>query len=142
MTKQKKEFYSMIQASLHISESEIAAIYPDYEYSWFENDIDKLKGILFDLGADTNQPIDYQEVTQHRNRMNQVVTCGRYYCSERLDSDWLKSGYASQAAKDKAKNSRLLDDLYRSRALTIDTQLALESKDRYSKVEDEIEGEE
>lgn len=141
MTKPKKEFYSMIQASLHISETEIAAIYPDYQYDWFENDIDKLKGILFDLGADTNQPIDYQTATQHRNRMNQVVTSGRYYCSERLDDSWLRSGLASQAAKDKAKNSRLLDDLYRSKAMTIDTQLALESRDRYQKNEDEMEEE-
>lgn len=131
MTKHKKEFYSLIANPLHVSETEIAAIYPDYEYSWFENDIDKLKGILFDLGADANQPIDYQAATQHRNRMNQVVTSGRYYCSERLDDSWLKSGYASQAAKDKAKNCRMLDCLYREKALTIDTQLALESRDRY-----------
>jgi len=142
MTKQKKEYYSVIAAVVHVSESEIAALYPDYEYSWFENDIDKLKGILHDLGADTNQHIEYQIATQHRNRLGNVVTCARYYCSERLDLEWLKSGYASTAAKDKAKNSRLLDDVYRSKALTIDTQMALEARDKYQKIEDELEGEE
>lgn len=139
MTKQKKEYYSVIMSVLHISESEIAALYPDYSYSWLENDIEKLKGILFDLGADVNQHWEYQEPTQHRNRLNKVVTCGRYFCQERLDDEYIKSGFASQAAKDKAKNSRLLDDLYKQKALTIDTQMALEARDKYSVIEEEGE---
>ena len=52
----------------------------------------------------------------------------------------MQSGFASQAAKDKAKNSRMLDDLYREKALTIDAQAALERKDMFaSKTEDESE---
>lgn len=141
MTKPKKEFYSMISNVIHISESEIAALYPDYEYSWFEEYPDKIRGILFDLGLDTNEHWEFQDATQHRNRLNKVVTCGRVYGSERTCKEWLNSGLASQAAKDKAKNSRLLDDLYRSKAMTIDTQLALESRDRYQKIEDEMEEE-
>lgn len=141
MTKQKKEYYSVIQASIHISQSEIAAIYPDYNYTWDTEQIDKLRGVLFDLGLDTSQYFELQEVSQHRNRLGKIVTCQRYYGSERLDLDWLKSGFASQSAKDKAKNSRLLDDLYREKSLTIDAQLALESRDRYNKIEDE-EGDE
>lgn len=141
MTKSKKEFYSMIMAPIHVSETEIAYLYPDYEASWIEAEVDKLQGILFDLGLDTKQHYEIQPAMQHRNRMKQVVTCSRYYGVERSDTDWLSSGYASTAAKDKALNCRLLDDVYRSRALTIDAQLALESKDKYNVVEDEDEEE-
>lgn len=141
MTNKKKEYYSVIQSTIHISESEIAILYPDYQYSWFENNTEKLKGILFDLGADTNQYFEYHEPTQHRNRLGKVVTCGRYFCQERLDNDWIKSGYASEAAKDKVKNSRMLDDLYRAKGLTVDMQEAMERKDKYKEIEDE-EGEE
>jgi len=135
----KKEYYSVIMSVIHVSESEIAALHPDYEYSWNEEQVDKLKGILFDLGLDTNQYYELQDCSQHRNRMNKVVTCRRWYGSERLDDYWIRSGLASQAAKDKVKNSRFVDDLYRMKALTIDTQLALEIKDRYNKIENEGE---
>lgn len=139
MTKNRKEFYSTICNTIHISESEIAALYPDYDFSWFADEPEKVKGILFDLGLDVNQHWEMQEVTQHRNRMSTVVTCGRIYGTERMDTDWLRSGYASQATKDKAKNSRLLDDIYKSKALTIEAQMALEARDRYVKNEDEGE---
>lgn len=130
----------MISATIHVSETEIAALYPDYQYSWYENDKEKLAGILCELGLDTKQHWEYQEPCQHRNRMNQLVTAGRYYGNERLDEAWLNSGLASEAAKDKAKNSRLLDDLYREKALTIDTQMALERRDLFaSTTEDENE---
>ena len=140
MTKQKGNYYSMIAATIHVSETEIAALYPDYQYSWYENDKEKLAGILYEFGIDTSQYWEYQEPVQHRNRMNQLVTSGRYYGNERLDEAWLNSGLASEAAKDKAKNSRLLDDLYREKALTIDTQMALERRDLFaSTTEDENE---
>lgn len=130
----------MICATLHVSETEIAALYPDYQYSWYENDKEKLAGILYELGIDTKQHWEYQEPVQHRNRMNKLVTSGRYYGNERSDESWLNSGLASEAAKDKAKNSRLLDDLYREKALTIDTQMALERRDLFaSTTEDENE---
>lgn len=137
MTKHKGDYYSMIAATIHVSETEIAALYPDYKYSWYDDDKEKLVGILYELGLDTKQYWEYQEPCQHRNRMNQLVTAGRYYGSERLDEAWLNSGLASEAAKDKAKNSRLLDDLYRSKAMTIDAQMSLERKDMYNVVEDE-----
>lgn len=129
----------MISNPMHVSQSEVSKLYPDYEFSWNEDQKEKLEGILFDLGLDTDQHYEFQDATQHRNRMNQVVTCNRWYGSERSDNTWLKSGFASEAAKDKAKNSRLLDDIYRSKGLTIDTQIALERKDMYSVVEEDIE---
>lgn len=142
MTRSKKEYYSVISTPMHISQSEVSYLYPDYTFDWHFTEVQKLKGILFDLGLDTNQFYEFSEVTQHRNRMNQVVTCNRWFGVERSDIEWLKSGYASQAAKDKAKNSRLCDDLYRAKALTIDTQLALEARDKYNVIEEEQEGEE
>jgi len=133
----------VIATPLHVSETEIAKVYPDYNYSWFEEDLKyNFKGILFDLGLDSKQHYEYQVPSQHRNRLNEVVTSGRYYGVERSDDEWLKSGFASEAAKDKAKNSRLCDDLYRAKALTIDTQLALEARDKYNVIEEEQEGEE
>lgn len=133
----KKEYYSCISTPMHISQSEVSYLYPDYEFNWNEERLDDLNSILFDLGMDTKQHWEFQDVSQHRNRMNQVVTCNRYYGVERSDTEWLQSGYASTAAKDKALNSRMLDDCYRSKALTIDTQMALEARDKYNVVEDE-----
>lgn len=127
----------MIATPIHISESEIVAVYPEYQASWLEDNIDDLKSVLFDLGMDTNQHFEVQPVTQHRNRLGKVVTCARYVGEERLDIDWLKSGMASREAKDKAKNSQMLDDLYRMKGLTIDAQLAMEKRDMYKTLEEE-----
>lgn len=126
--------YSLIAAVIHVSESELALADKHYSANYPEH---KLQKLLYDLGLDTAQHYELQHTTQHRNRLNEIVTCCRYYGSERCDSEWLDSGYASQAAKDKAKKSYFTDDLYRSRAMTIDTQLALEEKDRWRKQEDE-----
>jgi hypothetical protein len=139
MTKHKN-YYSCIQDSIHISETEIAKVVPDYHYSWLEEDTEKLKGILYDLGMDTGKPFELQPPVQHRNRLGEVVTSARYYGTERSDPEYLRSGFASQAALDKAKNCRLLDDLYKERGLTIDAQLALESRDKYVvETEDDFE---
>lgn len=139
MTKHKGEFQSMIAATLHISETEIAKFHPDYKYQWVSEEKQKLEDILHSLGLDTSQYWEYQEPCQHRNRLNQVVTSGRFYGTERTDEVWLNSGLASTAAKDKSRNSRLTDDLYRQRAMTIDTQMALENRDLYNLVEEDIE---
>lgn len=44
----------------------------------------------------------------HRSRTGHVVTCDRYMGSERLDKDWLNSGYASEEAKLAAKGDKSL----------------------------------
>lgn len=138
----KKEYNkSPICAPVHVSETEVAALYPDYNSNWATEEPDKLRGILFDLGLDTDEFYELQPTSQHRNRMNQVVTCCRWYGSSRIDQQWIKSGLASQDAIDKAQNSQLLNDLYRMRGLTVDAQVAMEYKDRYCKVEEQ-EGEE
>lgn len=135
--KKKKEYYSMIATPLHVSESEIAVIYPEYDVSWLIENIEDLKTVLYDLGGDTSKHFELQEVTQHRNRLGNVVTCGRYILEERSDIEWLKSGYASEAALDKARNSPMTDCLYREKGLTIDIQQAMENRDKYRTLEEE-----
>lgn len=130
----------MIDLTYCISESEITMLYPEYEVSWLEESIDDLKTILWDMGMDTvNENFELQEVTQHRNRLGKVVTCRRYVGQERSDLEYLQSGYASQAAIDKSRNSRMTDDLYRVKGLTTDMQAAMEAKDKYKVLEDEGE---
>lgn len=136
----KKGFKSMIDNTFLISETEVAMVYPEYTSDWLVENIDDLKSVLWDLGMDTlNENFTLSEVVQHRNRLNQIVTSGRYVGLERSDSDWLQSGYASEYARDKAKNSHLLDDIYRSKGLTTDMQAAMEKKDSYKELEDESE---
>lgn len=140
MTKQKGGFKSMISTDFIVSESEIAMVYPEYDVSWLVENIDDLKTVLWDMGMDTvNENFELSEVVQHRNRLGKVVTCGRYVGIQRSDDDWLNSGYATQEAIDKARNSRLCDDLYRQRGLTTDMQAAMEAKDKYKVLEDEGE---
>lgn len=130
----------MIDLTYCISESEIAMLYPEYEVSWLEDNVDDLRTILWDMGMDTvNENFELSEVVQHRNRLGKVVTCGRYVGQERFDIDYLKSGLASDSAKDKARNSPMTDDLYRSKGLTTDMQAAMEAKDKYKTLEDEGE---
>lgn len=137
MTK-KGNFKSMIDCTHLISETEIAMLYPEYDSSWLIENIDDLKTILWDMGMDTlNENFTLSEVVQHRNRLGKVVTSARYVGIERSDNDWMKSGYASQAALDKARNSPMTDCLYREKGLTIDMQSAMEAKDKYKSLEDE-----
>ena len=122
-------YVSKIASKLHVSESELAMLYPDYSASWNE---EKVKKALWELGLNSNLDFEFQQASQHRNRANKIVTCGRFYGYEREDIEWIKSGFASQAVKDKLKNSRILDDLYRAKGLTEDCIEAAEWKDKYS----------
>ena len=54
MTKQK-EYYSMISTPIHISESEIAFAYPQYNANWLTENLSDLNSVLFDLGLDTSK---------------------------------------------------------------------------------------
>lgn len=129
-------YVSKICSMVHVSESEIDAVFCDYSSEW--EDL-KLEKALYQLGLNTNLNYEFQSASQHRNRMNKVVTCARWYGVEREDDEWIKSGCASQAVKDKLKNSRMLDDIYRSKGLTVDCVEAAEWKDKYSKGEEQYE---
>lgn len=103
-----------IIALVYVSMSEIVKVKPEITYDWIEQNPEGLREILWDIGMDTkNYPFETQPDIQHRNRFNEVVQCHRFVGNERLDKQWLISGYASIAAKDKAKRSKLLVDMYR-----------------------------
>lgn len=102
-----------IAAHVFISLSEIREVFPDVTLESLNDNPDDLKQMLHDLGMSLDTEIEVQENIHHRNRFGQIVQCTRWVGDERTDETWLKSGYASQAAKDKAKGGRLLLDMYR-----------------------------
>ena len=100
-----------ITALVIISLSELQTISNKYTEEWSKN-TPELEQTLFSLGANTKSPYEKQ-TDQHRNRFGNLITCSRWVCAERTDKEWIESGYASQAAIDKASGSRLIRDLYR-----------------------------
>lgn len=52
---------------------------------------------LFDNGMNIEEPVEVV-FAQHRNLQNKVVTGYRFEGSERLDPEWIKSGYATLEA--------------------------------------------
>lgn len=133
--KPQQTSFSLIAAVIHVSESEIVKVNPEYDASWEEERPYLFKQLLWDLGLDPSKEYVRFDGLQHRNRLNEVVVCSRWYGHERSDQAWLISGYASEAALDKAKNNRLLDDSYRMRQLTHDAQDVLERRDMYENKE-------
>lgn len=125
----KRQRPSAIVADIIISESEIAKVMPEYSYELEEKEPEKFKEIMHSLGMDVNQIYLRQDAIQHRNRFNEVVVCSRWVGRERIDNDWLTSGYASKQAIDKASGSKILESLYREKCLTEDAQTALEQRD-------------
>jgi hypothetical protein len=100
-----------ITALVIISLSELQTISNKYTEEWSEN-TSELEQVLFGLGANVKSPYEKQH-EQHRNRFGNIITCSRWVCNERTDKEWIESGYASQAAIDKASGSKLIRDLYR-----------------------------
>ena len=126
-------YSSDIAAKIHISESELELAYNDYSYEDFYSNPTKYYSTMQALGMNVKEGITFQPTCLHRNRLNKAVICGRYYGNERTDPEWLKSPFASQAAKDKAANCRLIDEIYQQRGLTQTAQIAGELKDAYQK---------
>ena len=97
-----------------VSSSELWTVDNKYTEEYLEQNPEELQTILNSLGMNIRSPIEVQELT-HRNRFNNIVTCKRWVGNERVDKEWINSGYASQEAKDKATGSKMLADLYRLR---------------------------
>jgi hypothetical protein len=119
-----------------ISESEIVKVMPNYS-SEFEDRDEEFKDFLYSLGMNVDRPYQRQDGLQHRNRFNEVVVCSRWVGEERLDEAWIKNGYASRQAIDKASGSKLTEDIYRARYETEDAQALLESRDKYATTTEE-----
>ena len=64
--------------------------------------------VLPDNAEEELNPDDYTfyqvDFVEHRNRAGVVVKCDRYVGFERLDTEWIKSGNASEMAEIFAKN--------------------------------------
>jgi len=108
---------SSIIALVYISQSELWTVNPKYTEEWVQNNPQQLEGVLYDLGLDVNQPYEVQFNT-HRNRFGNINSCTRFVGNERLNDEWINSGHASDAAKDKASGSNLVKDLYSLRGMT------------------------
>lgn len=100
-----------------ISAMDIMEVKPDYTYKWAEENPNDFKEILEHFGMDTRNGFETQADVTHRTKLNRLVTCDRYVSSERIDDEWINSGYASREAKDKASGSKLLKDVYRMRGM-------------------------
>lgn len=122
-----------------VSESELAKVLPDFSCELEIKHPVAFKAILHSMGIDTTRVIERQDGLKHRNMLNEIVICSRYVGYERIDDEWIKSGYASQAARDKASGSRLLEDLYRAKGLTEDAQAKQMSRDVYSVIDESVQ---
>ncbi|MNF40758.1 hypothetical protein D3C85_783530 [compost metagenome] len=71
------------------------------------SDEQKIKEVLFQNGLDSSKEFEVIRVT-HRNLRNQVVNGELYIGSERLDPEWIKSGFASLAARIEATDDASL----------------------------------
>lgn len=65
-----------------------------FKESYAEADQEAIKRVLYQNGLDTSKDYELVQVI-HRNLRNQVVNGQRYEGEERLDDEWIKSGYAS-----------------------------------------------
>lgn len=122
-----------------VSESELAKVIPNFSCEIETKCPVLFNAILHGMGIDTSRTVERQDGLTHRNRLNEIVICSRYVGYERIDSEWIESGYASQAARDKASGSRLLEDLYRARGLTEDAQVKQISRDVYSVIDESVQ---
>ena len=59
---------------------------------------DWFKDTLYSLGLNTKSPELEVTTCTHRNASNKIVECRRWTAPERLDKEWIKSGYASDEA--------------------------------------------
>ena len=134
----KEKRASMIVAQVIISESELAEVIPTYNSAFEYAKPEEFKLILKQLGMDIDQKYERQDGVRHRNRLNQIVFCSRWVGQELQTANWINSGYASREAIDKYSGSKILEDLYRERSATIDTQEYLESRDKHSVIDESV----
>lgn len=106
-----------IAAVSYISLSEIQTVANWVTDEFVEENPDVIKKMLYDLGMDVFEyPFEVQEVT-HRNRFGNIITCKRFVGNERIDKEWVQSGYASYEAIAKSADNKILTDLFRMRGM-------------------------
>lgn len=137
---QKIKRASGIVASITVSMSELLRVQPYFTLKSTRNSKGEYSSefleLLYGLGADVQESIREDLSSTHRNRFNNVVTCPKWLCEERLDSLWINSGYASRAAMDKASGSLMVEAVYRMRGETKDMQAMLNQRDKSSTIDE------
>lgn len=108
---------SSIIALVWVSLSELQTIDRKYSEQWADSSEKELLGVLHGLGIDVSQSVERQ-VVEHRNRFGNLITGSRWVGCERIDKEWIESGYASESAVDKSLNNKMITDLYRMRGMT------------------------
>ena len=133
---------SSIIASCIVSESELQLESPLFKASDTQDNkgdtFDWFLDVLYSLGMNTKQSIKVDMNVTHRNKLNKVVACARWYGDERIDTQWIESGYASRAAKDKAGGSFLVEESYRQRGETKEIQESYDAKDKCSIIDESV----
>jgi len=76
----------------------------EFVKAYGENDIPKIKEILYSYGLDTKTKEFSEVYCQHRNLQNKVVSAIRFEGGERCDKEWINSPYASMYAKIEASD--------------------------------------
>jgi hypothetical protein len=121
-----------------ISDSEIAKVLPDWHYEFPLTNPEEFSKMLWELGINTTQPVEKQEGFLHRNRFNETVLCNRWVGYERLDKEWIDSGYASRDARNEASQSRMLKDIL-SYKIPSEVLVAVSTPNDYEEPEEESE---
>lgn len=94
-----------------VSMSELVKVIPEITSQWISENKDKFEKIIWDLGGNIFKPYEKQEGLIHRNKFNEVVLCDRWVLTERLDKEWIESGYCSREAKNESSGSQMVRDL-------------------------------
>jgi hypothetical protein len=71
--------------------------------------------MFFRLGCNTEEGIEVQYDCVSKNKFGELDDSPRFIVAERLDNDWLMSGYASTAAKQYTSDTSLVVDLWKLR---------------------------
>jgi hypothetical protein len=117
-TKQEPIKSSSIIALCYISAMDLFEVMPSFSYKWAEENHELFNELLQQFGGDVSSFIEVQKDVTHRCRTGRLVTCDRYVLNERIDEEWITSGFASRESKDKYSGSKLLNDLYRMKGLS------------------------
>jgi len=87
--KYKKQAKNTI--SRNISESDLQV------FKEYDNTVASRNKLLYKLGVDTSMNIEVLKC-HHRNLQGKAVECNLFMGFERLDKEWVKSGWASDEA--------------------------------------------
>ena len=113
--KEKKGCYA---PQVVLTEGEIQKILPSFKKEMLLSTKKEVQDILtkffFDIGIDYKRGFEIEEhqVTT-KNRLGELDSSARIYFKERVDGEWLASGYASELAKEVSSDPTLSRVLFK-----------------------------